>query len=208
MNHTKHFGESRFYSVNGFIARIVYFENDILISTGKRIATEMEFDDWEVVQTAMSHYSYEGSRSTNDALSRLGEKALRFVLLTEMRQLDPQNSKQTWFLTTNVRFMTRFQFLATYIESSLRLSPITRYSAPTNNPKMNFFVEGQELVQFQHSVISKSILALIGVIYSTKGEEVTRNFIRTLFIDPYKDETGKFIAPVLQPLQVKQTGGL
>lgn len=168
----------------------------------------LEFDDWQVVQTALTHYSYLGARVHNDALSRLGEKALRFVLVSEMQALNPKLSKQAWYLATNLRFLTRFEFLATYIESTLQLSPLTRFKPPSETKARLRTIVGKEATNLQHSVVAKSVLALIGAVYKVKGEEVTRAMVRTLFIDPYKNETGEFVAPVLQPLQISQTGRL
>jgi dsRNA-specific ribonuclease len=169
---------------------------------------DIKFDDWEIVQTALTHYSYVAARKTNDALSRVGEKVLRFVLVTELQHLEPVLSKQQWFLPTNIRFLTRFEFLSSFIDSTLQLAPLTRYKEHSDLAKMRHQVFGREALQFQQSVVAKSILALIGVIYKKKGEAEARNVIRVLFIDPYRDNTGKFLAPVLQPLQIKQTGGL
>ena len=168
----------------------------------------MNFDDWELVQTALTHYSYSASRRTNDLLSRLGEKALRFILVTELQSLDPQASKQSWFLTANLRFLTRFEFLSSYIDSTLQVGPLTRYREPSAEAAQYKHIAGQEAVQFRHSVVAKSVFALVGVIYKTKGEKETREFVRTLFIEPYKNENGVFQAPVLQPVAIKQTGGL
>ena len=168
----------------------------------------MNFEDWEIVQTALTHYSYEGASKTNDALSRLGEKALRFVLVTEMQKLNPTLAKQSWYLTTNTRFLSRFEFLATYIESTLQLKPLTRFKDHSHTAVRQYDIRGREVTQYHHSVVSKSILALIGAMYKTQGEQQVREFVRTLFIDPYKDEAGQFQAPVLQPMQIRQTGGL
>lgn len=172
------------------------------------VAKDLKFDDWEMVQSALTHYSYSAARRTNDSLSRLGEKALRFILTTEMVKLDPVSSKQSWFLTVNLRFLTRFEFLSSYIDSTLQIGPLTRYNEPGESKVMYKHVAGKEAVQYRQSVVAKSILALIGVIYNTKGEIEAREFVRTLFIDPYKDENGRFQAPVLQPMQIRQTGRL
>ena len=149
-----------------------------------------------------------GARRTNDALSRLGEKVLRFVLLTEIQNLEPQVSKQAWFLQTNLRFLTRFEFLATYIDSTLQVGRLTKYREPTDTVAKKRSIQGKEALQYRHSVVAKSVLGLIGVIYKTMGESQARIVIRTLFIDPYKDEAGRFQAPVLQPMHIRQTGGL
>lgn len=125
-----------------------------------------------------------------------------------MQKLDSHSAKQSWFLTTNLRFLTRFEFLSSYIDSTLQLGPLTRYHEPSEAAAKYKAVSGKEATQFRQSVVAKSILALIGVIYKTKGEKETREFVKTLFIDPYKDEQGVFQAPVLQPMQIKQTGGL
>jgi len=172
------------------------------------VPEDLHFDDWELVQAALTHYSVMGARRTNDALSRLGEKVLRFALITEIQNLEPQASKQAWFLQTNLRFLTRFEFLATYIESTLQLGPLTKSRELTEETAKKSAILGKDAVQYRHSVVAKSTLALIGVMYKTMGESQTRLIIRTLFIDPYKDEAGKFQAPVLQPMQIRQTGGL
>ena len=168
----------------------------------------LKFEDWELVQTALTHYSYSEARKVNDGLSRVGEKALRFILMTEMTTLNPTLAKQSWYLTANVRFLSRFEFLATYIESTLQLGALTRSREPNAQATYSHQIRGKELAQYHNSVIAKSILAIVGVIYKTQGEPQARDFVRTLFIDPYKDESGAFQAPVLQPIQIRQTGGL
>lgn len=122
--------------------------------------------------------------------------------------MDSQSAKQSWFLTTNLRFLTRFEFLSSYIDSTLQLGPLTRYHEPSDAAARYKAVSGKEVTQYRQSVVAKSIMALVGVIYKTKGEKEAREFVRTLFIDPYRDDQGIFQAPVLQPMQIKQTGGL
>lgn len=161
-----------------------------------------------MVQAALTHYSYSAARRTNDSLSRLGEKALRFILASELQKLDPHSSRHAWFLATNMRFLTRFEFLSSYIDNTLQLGSLTRYHEPSDAAARYKAVAGKEAAQYRQSVVAKSIMALIGVIYKTKGERETRVFVKTLFLDPYKDEKGIFQAPVLQPMAIQQTGGL
>lgn len=164
----------------------------------------MDFEDWETVQSALTHYSFIGARRNNNVLSRLGEKFVRFVLTSEIQNSDPEFSRKDWFIVTNLRYLTSFYYVATVVEQKLKISPFTRYS---DNELVPIKPSGTELTNLDHSIVSKSIYSIAGTIYLEKGEKQAREFVIGVFLYPYSIN-GKFVAPLYRQTQIFPSGRL
>lgn len=127
----------------------------------------MDFSNWEQVQKAFTYHA-PNLTSTNTILTRLGDKVLRFVLISELRTLEPKLASTSWFIPMNLRSLLRFE----------------RYRAIGSELNIMSFIRRNEQKEVKEGLLAyKTISSLIAVIYMEKGEVEARKFIKTTLLD-------------------------
>lgn len=127
----------------------------------------MDFSNWEQVQKAFTYHS-PNLTSTNTILTRLGDKVLRFVLISELRTMEPKLASTSWFIPMNLRSLLRFE----------------RYRAIGSELNIMSFIRRNEQKEVKEGLLAyKTISSLIAVIYMEKGEVEARKFIKTTLLD-------------------------